>query len=722
MDDDTKVLRFFNHATLQELMDITTAKSTLVNKLIGMRPFTTMDDLERKLRDQKGLSARAIQTYRDMMDGFYRVDRLITQIEDVGAPVLRIIDVWERLGNQISDHSGKKQSRMGEKGDDDDTTEFDAATKADAMDGYLTSQPATMTTALQLKDYQLTGVNWMLMLFRKGISGILADEMGLGKTAQVISFLARIVELGHTGPHLVVVPTSTVDNWVREFGRFCPALKLLVYQGSIKERMALQDDIDQALDADELNVIITTYAIAAHRIEDRRFFRSLGCQSIILDEGHMVKNCNSARYGNLMSIKAPFRLLLTGTPLQNNLQELISLLMFIMPATFEGHETAVRQIFKLHDKHQVEASAAQLLSQQRIERAKRMMQPFVLRRRKCQVLRHLPKKFQVVDRSPMLPEQQKIYNDIIRDSQARDKEITEKKALIASLRKNGNESDGLLLDTLGSRPISSSYSNIIMHLRKAVDHPLLFRKIYTDSILHDMARDIMKEERYWDADVNYIYEDMTVMSDFELHGLCKQFKSVNKYALCKEEWMNAGKVRRLQTLLQKHKQQGDKVLLFSQFTMMLDILERVMATLGMRYLRLDGNTKQIDRQPLIDQFNDTPNFDVFLLSTKAGGFGINLTAANVVILYDMDFNPHNDRQAEDRAHRVGQVQDVTVYRLIADKSIEETILAMNEVKMRMDQSISNLDGDSQKNEPEGAMNQADVGKLIKSILKQSPLA
>ncbi|ORE14519.1 helicase of the snf2 rad54 family [Rhizopus microsporus] len=203
-----------------------------------------------------------------------------------------------------------------------------------------------------------------------------------------------------------------------------------------------------------------------------------------------------------------------------------------------------------------------------------------------------------------------------------------------------------------------------------------------------MTKDIMKDVKYWDSNEEYVYEDMTVMSDYELNELCKENRTIKKYQLSNEEWMNSGKITKLKEILQDKIKNKEKVLIFSQFTKMLNILELVMQTLDIKYRRLDGETKVMERQEVIDEFNQDESIPVFLLSTKAGGFGINLTSANVVILYDLDFNPQNDKQAEDRAHRVGQTKDVTVIKLICKNSIEEYILKMADIKLRLDKTIS----------------------------------
>jgi len=234
-------------------------------------------------------------------------------------------------------------------------------------------------------------------------------------------------------------------------------------------------------------------------------------------------------------------------------------------------------------------------------------------------------------------------------------------------------------------------TNLLMQLRKAAIHPLLFRRIYDDGTIRKMARNVMKEPQYCDGlhNEDYIREDMEVMNDFELNRLCGTFnRTLGKYKLQNEEWMDAGKVDELKRLLLEMRANGDRVLLFSQFTLVLDVLELVVNTLDLPFLRLDGSTNVQLRQDLIDQYHNEKDITVFLLSTKAGGFGINLACANKVIIFDSSFNPMDDLQAEDRAHRVGQTQTVEVVRLITRNTVEENILNLANTKLALDASLS----------------------------------
>ncbi|KAI8340989.1 SNF2 family DNA-dependent ATPase [Choanephora cucurbitarum] len=703
---DRLVLKYFNNCTSKDLQDVTGCKPEYADKIINeLRPFLDRDDLEEKLRKTKGTSPKYIDACSEMLDGYTAVDQIIEQIENVGSSLRKVLDYWE-------DQTGEEHDGLHMASIDQTLTNKTADPEYRKATRYcVTKQPACINPNLTLKDYQIVGLNWMLLLYGKGISGILADEMGLGKTAQVISFLGRLHEVGESGPHLIIVPSSTIENWIRELERFCPSLVVRLYHGSVDERAEQRMYLREERKQGAFQVIITTYQLAAGNPDDCNFLRKLRCESMILDEGHMVKNCQSSRYKKLMTIDTKFRLLLTGTPLQNNLQELVSLLTFIMPETFAECEDEIRSLFKIRNtaansddkKNQGKSnvSSVQMLSRERILRAKKMMTPFVLRRKKEDVLKDLPQKIQKIEYCAMTERQEELYSDII---------LKSKKTYQESVKEEPKKEKSAMSEQF------ESMRNIVIHLRKAVDHPLMFRKIYTDSMLREMAKKLKSDVKYWDSVEEYIYEDMTIMSDFELNSLCKEERTIKSYQLSNNEWMDSGKIDQLKMLLPKFKREGNKVLIFSQFTKMLDILELVMVTLGVSFLRLDGETKVMERQNLIDEFNENQDIEVFLLSTKAGGFGINLTSANIVILYDLDFNPQNDRQAEDRAHRVGQTKDVTIYKLITKDSIEEHILKMANLKLSLDKNVSSKDGEETVDDLEDTSNQK---QSLQAMIKEA---
>lgn len=548
---------------------------------------------------------------------------------------------------------------------------------------FFKGKPRLLGADVQLKDYQQTGINWLNLLYHNQMSCILADDMGLGKTCQVISFYAYLKQINEPGPHLVVVPSSTLENWLREFQKFCPSLKIEPYYGSQQERAGLREILERT--AGEYDVIVTTYNLAAGNKYDISFLRNCQFNVVVYDEGHMLKNSLSERFAKLMRIQGNFRLLLTGTPLQNNLKELMSLLEFIMPSLFEAKKDYLASIFKQRAKTTDDNKDFNpLLAQEAINRAKMMMKPFILRRRKDQVLKHLPAKHRNIEYCTMNEAQRKIYNGEI-------KLVMEHKRMVkdGKLPKDPKER---------AKIQSSSSKNLIMALRKASIHPLLFRSIYNDKIISKMSDAILDEPDYSEnGNRQYIMEDMSYMTDFELHKLCCNFpKTLSKFQLHKKEWMQSGKIDKMCEIL-KHiiVDKKEKVLIFSLFTQVLDILEMVLSSLNYKFLRLDGSTQVNDRQSLIDKFYDDKSIPIFILSTKAGGFGINLVCANNVIIFDQSFNPHDDRQAADRAHRVGQTKEVTITTLITKDSIEEKIFQLAKNKLDLDTHISGDDKNSQ---------------------------
>nr|XP_023692523.1 SWI/SNF-related matrix-associated actin-dependent regulator of chromatin subfamily A containing DEAD/H box 1 isoform X5 [Paramormyrops kingsleyae] len=534
------------------------------------------------------------------------------------------------------------------------------------------SQPTILNSKMQLKPFQLVGLHWLNLLHQNKLSGILADEMGLGKTIQAISFLASLYQTGNKGPHLIAAPASTIDNWVRELNLWCPKLKVLPYRGNFEERTCLRHDILRRLV--DFNVIICTYNMTVGTSSDRGFFHKLKLQYAVFDEGHMLKNMNTMRYLHLMEINAKYRLLLTGTPLQNNLLELMSLLNFIMPSLFSSSTSQTAKLFS------AKSSEQSSFEKDRIAHAKLILKPFILRRLKSEVLKQLPAKVKKVEFCPMSEKQQKLYSTF--------------------------------LETLKSSAVGKpkSLNFMMMQLRKMANHPLLHRQYYTSEKLAAMSHLMLKEPTHHDADPALILEDMEVMSDFELHCLCQRYPGLESYQLQSDLLCDSGKFALLTELLASLKQKGDRVVLFSQFRTMLDIMEAFLQQLGHSYIRMDGCTPIADRIVLIDKYNNTSEIFVFLLSTRAGGQGINLTSANVVILHDIDWNPYNDRQAEDRCHRVGQTKTVQVFRLVSQDTIEVNLLQISQKKLRLEQDISAAEEGKEGDSCE------DIASLLKTVL------
>lgn len=634
-DVKQEMLTFFQNSTIDELSLIAGCSVKKAQKIVELRPFDTWDSLVDVFHKDNGLSEDLLLGCRVVLRERKVVHGLMSKCETISSKMVkRVTEVMEK-----------------------DTAK----------------QPSLINSQFQLKPYQLIGLKWLLLLHEHKLSGILADEMGLGKTIQAIAFLAQLYEDGIEGPHLITVPASTLDNWVRELKMWCPSLNVLVYYGSVEDRRYLRHDI--LSEADEYNVIVTTYNLAIGNESDRSLFRKLRLNYAIFDEGHMLKNMNTLRYRHLMAINAEHRLLLTGTPLQNNLLELMSLLNFIMPSMFSSSTTQLSKMFSM--KSHEEQSR---FERDRISQAKLIMKPFILRRIKSEVLQQLPVKEEKVEFCAMSEKQQNLYQDLFK--KLKESTSGEKRELC----------------------------NVMMQLRKMANHPLLHRQYFTTDKLKAMSKLMLKEPTHVDADPALIQEDMEVMSDFELHRLCQQYTSISSYQLETKLLMDSGKFACLRELLASFKDKGDRVVLFSQFTMMLDIVEVLLRHLQHRYVRLDGSTPIADRIVLIDEFNTDPDIFVFLLSTRAGGLGINLTSANVVILHDIDCNPYNDKQAEDRCHRVGQTKTVQVIKLISKDSIEDCILQLGQKKLKLEQDMTAAEEGGEGSIPE------DMASILKASL------
>jgi len=660
---EQKTLEFFNSAEDRDIVDVTSCTFEMAKNVVKNRPFRSINQFEsfsfkeeenskrKRKPDGEVLSQRANLVLR----GYSAVDSLVKQCNKYSEQIATEIAKWGVKVHGVNDEIEAVDIPETDDGDEDDDESF-MKSKKDKRNGYFKDKPRYLPEDVDLKNYQQVGINWLSLLYRNKLSCILADEMGLGKTCQVIAFLAHLKETGVSGPHLVVVPSSTLENWMREFRKFAPSFVVEPYYGTQAEREEMRDVLSYKMS--NIDVVVTTYNLATGNKDDASFLKHAGFNVIVYDEGHMLKNSGSERFQKLMKLKAKFRLLLTGTPLQNNLRELMSLLEFILPSMFVNKKEDLKYVFSQKASTSDNSKGYNpLLSERAISKAKKMMAPFILRRRKDQVLQHLPPKVNELEFCELLESQSLVYQ----------KEIQRGIELKAKKTKT---------------------SNILMGLRKAAIHPLLFRHIYTDSMIKDMSKAIMKEPQYCEANEQYIYEDMEVMTDFELNRLCEQFPSISKFSLPSEEFLNSGKVQELGKILPDIIAKDGKILIFSLFTQVLDILERVLSEWSIKFLRLDGGTSVEIRQDIIDKFYEEKTIPVFLLSTKAGGFGINLVCANTVIIFDQSFNPHDDKQAEDRAHRVGQLNPVKVIRLITKGTIEENMYQLAVNKLELDKTMS----------------------------------
>lgn len=709
---EPKVLKFFNTCPLSDLADIAAVPQEEASIITAQRPFETLDEVRavqapvdenakpkgkgKARKPARALGDKIVEKCIEMWEGYLAIDALVAECEALGKPVaeemkkwgvdvfgkpdgeLELISMNAATGHDsgIATPSSDQASPKKANGNDDDEDDLPVATTRKPSTNTkprFISQPSIMADDLVMKDYQIVGINWLALLYEKELSCMLADDMGLGKTCQVIAFLAYLYEKGVTGPHLVVVPSSTIENWLREFEKFCPTLNIVPYYASAKTRADLRDDLEY--NRDQVNVVITTYAIAKGKF-DTKFLRDQKFCACVYDEGHVLRNHESQVYEKLLRIPAQFRLLLTGTPLQNNLQELASLLGFILPKVFREHKEELHQVFSNKAKTS-DKTHETLLSTQRIERAKSMLRPFVLRRKKHQVI-DLPAKMQHVEYCEMKPSQKEIY--------VREQEQVRQ----------------LLADRAAGKKTGSKSANILMKLRQAAIHPLLARRHYTDAILRKMSQACLKDPQWALSDPEVILEELKPYNDFECHKLCVDNpKALSKFKLVNDEWMDSGKVDQLRELLLRFIANGDRTLIFSQFTMVMNILECVLETLRIEFVRLDGATKVEDRQAILDTFYEREDIPVFLLSTKAGGAGINLACANKVIIFDSSFNPQEDVQAENRAHRVGQTRDVEVFRFVTRETIEVQIYNLGQTKLALDQAVAGDDESGGKSDEAG---------------------
>ncbi|KAL5535629.1 INO80 [Sanghuangporus sanghuang] len=776
------------------------------------------------------------------------------------------------------------------RGDDDETEQTDKPTgtlvdldsdelnfqNPTSLSGPLTiGQPRMLQTTL--KEYQLKGLNWLGTLYEQGINGILADEMGLGKTVQSIALLAYLSEVHDIwGPFLVVAPSSTLHNWQQELARFVPDLTCLPYWGTVKQRSLFRKfwsrkNISYNRDA-PFHVLVTSYNLI---IQDAQYFQRIKWQYMILDEAQNIKNSSSARWKTLLGLQCRNRLLLTGTPIQNNMQELWALLHFIMPSLFDSHDEFNEWFSKDIENAAAEGKGGSKLNERQLRRLHMILKPFMLRRVKRHVQNELGEKIELDIYVNLSPRQRALYKALRANISVA--ELIEKASHI------------------GDADAARTLMNLVMQFRKVCNHPELFERadviapfsfteygraasiaregsfvalhyssrspielsipelFYLDGGLLSVPNEhsplgadygVMRNLlNIWSSDYiqrsieenahspfnfvpllgmttreahslhfsstirrlvasmavenKHIDEDPFVMDPyFDAHGTCRERLRVDSrfsprhlevaeglpslFDIARDSWsrsclsrpsmrwfvppviaphaalhcrhrsfieqqnqlldapeeslvlfglppemrenraaseafadklpgvplngflgnspadqlplsymqvpeakrliIDSAKLARLDELLHELKAGGHRVLIYFQMTRMMDLMEEYLIYRQFKYMRLDGGSKMEDRRDLVMDWQTKPDYFVFILSTRAGGLGINLTAADTVIFYDHDWNPSNDAQAMDRAHRLGQTRQVTVYRLITRGTIDERIVQLARVK------------------------------------------
>ncbi|XP_067262031.1 probable global transcription activator SNF2L2 isoform X5 [Chanodichthys erythropterus] len=475
-----------------------------------------------------------------------------------------------------------------------------------------------------LKQYQIQGLEWMVSLYNNNLNGILADEMGLGKTIQTIALITYLMENKRlNGPYLIIVPLSTLSNWVYELDKWAPSIVKIAYKGTPSMRRSFVPQLRSG----KFNVLITTYE---YIIKDKHILAKIRWKYMIVDEGHRMKNhhCKLTQVLNTHYV-APRRLLLTGTPLQNKLPELWALLNFLLPTIFKSCST-FEQWFNA--PFAMTGERVDLNEEETIliiRRLHKVLRPFLLRRLKKEVESQLPEKVEYVIKCDMSAIQKVLYRHM------------QGKGILLT--------DGSEKDKKGKGG-AKTLMNTIMQLKKICNHPYMFQHI---------------EESF----AEHLGYPNGIINGPDLYRA-------------------SGKFELLDRILPKLKATNHRVLLFCQMTSLMTIMEDYFAYRNFLYLRLDGTTKSEDRALLLKKFNDEGSqYFIFLLSTRAGGLGLNLQAADTVVIFDSDWNPHQDLQAQDRAHRIGQQNEVRVLRLCTVNSVEEKILAAAKYKLNVDQKV-----------------------------------
>uniref|UniRef100_A0A8D3BLW6 DNA helicase n=1 Tax=Scophthalmus maximus TaxID=52904 RepID=A0A8D3BLW6_SCOMX len=543
-------------------------------------------------------------------------DQCTWEVDDFDVPeyLSHIASYWDHREQILGEDQRPLVARKGQKLKEDhqkrevppDAPIIDPTIKFEHQPWYINATGGT------LHPYQLEGLNWLRFSWAQGTDTILADEMGLGKTVQTIVFLYSLYKEGHSkGPFLVSAPLSTIINWEREFEMWAPDFYVVTYTGDKDSRAIIRENEftfeDSAVKSGrkvfrmkkdtpiKFHVLLTSYELITI---DQAVLGSITWACLVVDEAHRLKNNQSKFFRILNGYKIYYKLLLTGTPLQNNLEELFHLLNFLTPERFNNLEGFLEEF-------------ADISKEDQIKKLHDLLGPHMLRRLKADVFKNMPAKTELIVRVEL------IYLCVF------------VQMIFYKLLSCGGNQVSLL--------------NIMMDLKKCCNHPYLFP-------------------------VAAVEAPVLPNGSYDGNQLVK----------------SSGKLTLLQKMLKKLKDEGHRVLIFSQMTKMLDLLEDFLEFEGYKYERIDGGITGGLRQEAIDRFN-APGAQqfCFLLSTRAGGLGINLASADTVIIYDSDWNPHNDIQAFSRAHRIGQNRKVMIYRFVTRGSVEERITQVAKRKMML---------------------------------------
>ena len=513
--------------------------------------------------------------------------------------VARMDEYMEKLGANINKQTAEAAEREGMHVDQSASKEY---TFQMPVNEKITEQSSLMgDEGLKLKQYQIEGVNWLVNLYNNQMSGILADEMGLGKTIQVIGMICHLVEhKNNHGPYLVIAPLSTIGNWQNEFERWAPSLSTIVYRGNPNERKEL---FNQHMKDGKFNVLIVQFELVMHK-PDAKNLKSLNWSYVIVDEGHRLKNRESKLFSMLTGkngYKSKHRVILSGTPLQNEIFELWSLLNFLLPEIFDtcdDFEEWFAKPFKMAeggDEFEVEEEEKEFL----IKCLHAVLRPFMTRRLKADL------------------------KDIMELPETREATILCELSALQRILYLQTENHLLMQQDADGGARQKKMTNRTSQLRKVCNHPFLFEE--------------------------YNFGDQFLIR-------------------------SCGKLALLDRILPKLQRGGHRVLIYSQMVKLLHILQSYCHFRQYQHMILSGETASEDRIAMMQRWNapDSKYF-IFMLSTRAGGQGINLQTADTVIIYDSDWNPMMDEQAKARVHRLGQTKQTLVLRLVTPNTVEEKV-------------------------------------------------
>lgn len=566
-------------------------------------------------------------------------------------------------------------------------------------------QPQLFTGGV-MRWYQIEGIEWLRMLWENGINGILADEMGLGKTIQCIGHIAMMIEKKVLGPFLVVAPLSTLPNWINEFKRFTPEVSVLLYHGSQPERTKLLKQICRPQGPLSMcPVVITSFEIS---MIDRKLLQRFQWKYLIVDEGHRIKNLNCRLVRELKMLPTDNKLLLTGTPLQNNLAELWSLLNFLLPEVFDDLKS-FESWFDIDTLGEADSMVVAEREQNILSMLHQILTPFLLRRLKSDVTLEVPPKKEIIVYAPLTAKQEAFYTAVVNKSIAKmlGQEKTEAPVALTSSGRPKRRSRKVVDYKETDADTPYDLEKYLERVRKELEpsfHPVLDVQSPLDAQVSLKLQNILMLLKRC---CNHPY-----LVEYPLDPATGEFKIDEQLV------QSSGKFLILDRLLPALKRRGHKVLIFSQMTSILDILMDYCYLRGFQYSRLDGSMSYAERDENMGRFSKDPEVFLFLLSTRAGGLGINLTAADTVIIFDSDWNPQADLQAQDRCHRIGQTKPVVVYRLVTANTIDQKILERASAKRKLEQMVIHKNkfkgGKAELNQNKSCIDLDELRELLKA--------